>query len=147
MRGAREGGGSEEGDGADKDLFVTERWPALPGQRPGEPPGVRHFSTSEKVLKTLKGSVESPIELLWWGGLGWFLLDGLRPLWGNERVDSARLSPTSTWSASLVGDTCPLTTGSRTRSEADVALSLHTQRWRQSGAGETLPQFVVVFVG
>lgn len=52
--------------------------------------------------------------------------------------------PTSTWSASLVGDTCPLTTGSRTRSEADVGLGLHTQLWRQRGAGETLPQFAVV---
>lgn len=44
----RDGGGWGEGDWADKNLFVSEWWPALPGQHPGELASVRYFSTLER---------------------------------------------------------------------------------------------------
>lgn len=46
--GAGGGGGRGEGDRVDKNLFVSEWRPALPGQHPGELAGVRHFSTLER---------------------------------------------------------------------------------------------------
>lgn len=48
MWGAGDGGGWGESDEADKNLFVSEWWPVLPGQHPGELTGMRHLSTQER---------------------------------------------------------------------------------------------------
>lgn len=91
------GGRRERPKGVDKDLFVPVLWPILPGHRPVELPGVRHFSTAVKVLRHWR--------VIWRGrereryrvtgvGEGWpGLLDGPRRLEGNKRADGSRLTP------------------------------------------------------
>lgn len=41
-------GGQKRPKGVDKDLFVPEWWPILPGHCPGQLLGVRHFSTAAR---------------------------------------------------------------------------------------------------
>lgn len=43
--------GEEKGDGADKNLFVSKWWPALPGQHPGELKWCEVFFNLGKVLR------------------------------------------------------------------------------------------------
>lgn len=76
--GEREGRGAGEGrqkrpKEVDKDLFVPEWWPILPGQRPGELLGVRHFSTAARCWD-VEGWCGQRELLSYWdrGGLAWF---------------------------------------------------------------------------
>lgn len=78
--------------GVDKDLFVPEWWPILPGHCPGELLGVRHFSTAARCW-----DIEG-----WCGGGYWVtgigegwpgLPDGLRCLEGNKRASGSCLYP------------------------------------------------------
>lgn len=73
-----EGRGAGEGrqkrpKGVDRDLFVPEWWPILPGQRPGELLGVRHFSTAARCWD-VEGWCGQRELLSYWdrGGLAWF---------------------------------------------------------------------------